>query len=117
MNNNRNSVQLANHIIWGGDNSEINDVDGMKIETIQHNVPFESFKDKIINYIISIYKNGGDMKLIFKKVENSINAMTIKHKPRPLANTTDQIEKDIQRKRVKKFVSREFMLRSYMEKL
>ena len=33
------------------------------------------------------------MKPIFKKLEDPMSAMTIKHKLRPLANTTDQIEK------------------------
>ena len=32
LNNNRNSVQLTNHITWEGDNSEVNGVVGMKIE-------------------------------------------------------------------------------------
>ena len=40
-------------------------------------IPFEMSKDKIINYSISNYKNGGDMKPIFKKLEDPINAMTI----------------------------------------
>ena len=69
----------------------------MKIKKIHQNVPFETFKNKIINYVISNYKNGGDMKLIFKKLEDPINVMTIKHKARPLANTADQVEKDFQR--------------------
>ena len=78
-------------------------------------VPFETSKDKIMNYVISNYKNDGDMKAIFKKLEDPINAMTIKHTPKPLANTADQIEKDIQRERIKQFFSREYMLRSNME--
>ena len=75
------------------------------------------FKDKIMNYVISNYKNGGDMKPIFKKLEYPIKAMESKHKPKSLDDTGDQIEKDIQRERIKKFVSREYILRSNMEKL
>ena len=101
VNNNGYSVQLTNNITWEGDNSEINGVVGMKIETFQQKFPFETFKDKIINYVISNYKNGGDMKPIFKKLEDPINAMTTKHKPKPPANTADQKEKDIQRERIK----------------
>ena len=44
------------------------------------------------------------MKPIFKKLEDPINAMTIKHKSKPLVNIADQTEKDIQRERFKKCV-------------
>ena len=117
LNNNRNSVQLTNHITWEGDNSEVNGVVGMKIEKFHLKVPFETFKDKIMNYVISNYKNGGDMKPIFKKLEDPIKVMESKHKPKSLDGTADQIEKDIQRERIKQFVSREYVLRSNMEKL
>ena len=99
VNNNRNSVQLMNNITWEGENSEVNGVVGMQIENFHQKVPFETFKDKIINYAISNYKNSEDMKPIFQKC--SINAMTIKHKHRPLAKTTDQIENEIQREQIK----------------
>ena len=56
------------------------------------------------------------MKPTFKKLEDPINAMTIKHKPKPPANTAAQKEKDIQREQIKQFVSGDYMLRSNMEK-
>ena len=117
LNNNRDSVQLKNHVTWECDNSEVNGVVGMKIETFIQKVTFETFKDKISNCVVSSYKDSEDAKSIFKKLEYHIAAMTIKHKPRSLANTVDQTEKDFQRERIKKFVSREFMLRTNMEKL
>ena len=117
LNNNRDSVQLKNHVTWECDNSEVNGVVGMKIETFIQKVTFETFKDKISNYVVSSYKDSEDAKSIFKKLEDPIAAMTIKHKPGSLANTVDQTEKDIQRERIKKFVSREFMMRTNMEKL
>ena len=43
--------------------------------------------------------------------------MEDKHKPKKLDDAADQIEKDIQRERIKQFVSREYVLRSNMEKL
>ena len=100
LNNNRKSVQLTNHITWEGDNNEVNGVVGMKIEKFHLKVLFETFKDKIMNYVISNYKNGGDMKPIFKKLEDPIKAMESKHKPKSLDGTADQIEKDIQRERI-----------------
>ena len=103
---------MTNYITWEGDNSEVNGVTGMKIENYHQKVPFETFKDKIMNYVISNYKSGRDMKPIFKKLEDPINAMITKHKPRSFANTTDQLEEDIQIERIKQFVSRECMLRS-----
>ena len=114
-NNNRNSVQLINNITREGGNSELNDAVGMKIETFHQKIPFETFKDNIINYVISNYKNGGYTNPIFKKLEDHIKAMTIKHNSIPLGNTGDQTEKDIQREQVKYFISREYMLRSNME--
>ena len=103
LNNNKNSVQLTNHIAWEGDNSEVNGVVGMKIEKFHLKVSFETFKDKVMNYVISNY--------------DPIKAMESKHKPKSLEDATDQIEKDIQREKIKKFVSREYVLRSNMEKL
>ena len=93
---------MTSHIALEGDKSEVNGVVCMKIEKNHQKVLFQTVKDKIINYVISNYKNGKHMKPIFKKLENSINTMTIKHKPRP---------------QIKQFVSREYMLRSNMEKL
>ena len=55
------------------------------------------------------------MKPIFKKLEDPIKAMEDKHKPKKLDDAADQIEKDIQRERIKQFFSREYMLRSNME--
>ena len=57
------------------------------------------------------------MKPIFKQLEDPINTMTIKYNCRPLDITADQTKKDIQRERIKQFVSREYVLRSNMEKL
>ena len=57
------------------------------------------------------------MKPIFKQLEDPINTMTIKYKCRQLDITADQTKKDIQRERIKQFVSREYVLRSNMEKL
>ena len=57
------------------------------------------------------------MKPIFKQLEDPINTMTIKYKCRQLDITADQTKNDIQRERIKQFVSREYVLRSNMEKL
>ena len=43
--------------------------------------------------------------------------MESKHRPKSLEDFADHIEKDIQRERIKQFVSREYVLRSNMEKL
>ena len=104
------------HIAWEGDNTEVNGVVVMKIEKFHLKVLFETFKDKVINYVISNCKNGGDTKPMFKKLEDHIKAMEDKHKPKKLDNTADQIENDIQRERIKQFVSREYVLRSNIEK-
>ena len=106
-----------NHIAWEGDNSEVNGVVGMKIETFHLNFPFETFKDKVMNYVISNYKNVGDMKPIFKKLEDPIKTMEDTHKYKQCDDAVDQIEKDIQRERIKQFVSREYVLRRNIEKL
>ena len=57
------------------------------------------------------------MKPIFKKLQDPIKAMESKHKPKSLDDAADQIERDIQRERIKQFVSRDYVLRSNMEKL
>ena len=98
--NGRNSVKLTNIVTQEDNNSEVKNGIGQKIKKFNYKVSFEIFKDKISNYVISIYKNGGNMKPIFKKLEDSINAMVTKHKPMPFTNTVDEIEKEIQRERI-----------------
>ena len=116
LNNNRNSAQLTNHITREGENIKVNGVVGMMIEKTHRKVPFETYKDKIMSYVISNYKNGGDINLIFKKLEVPINTIAIKNKHKSLVNTAYQTENNIQRKRIKQFVLREYRLRSNMEK-
>ena len=82
--NNRNSVQLTNHITWEGHNSEVNGVVCMRIGEFHLKFPFETFKDKVMNYVISNYKNEGNMKPIFKQFEDPIKEMESKHKPKSL---------------------------------
>ena len=67
----------------------------MKMENFHLKVPFETFKDKIMNYVISDYKSGGDMKPIFKKLEDPVKAIEDKHKLKSLDSAADRIEKDI----------------------
>ena len=98
-------MQLTNRVTWEGYDSEVNGVVGMKIEKNHLKVPFETFKDKVMNCVISNYKNEGDMRPIFKKLEDHIKAMESKYKPKKLDDTADQTEKDIQRERIKQFVS------------
>ena len=50
-----------------------------------------------MNYVISHYKNEGDMKPIFKKLEDPMKAMEDKQKPNKFDDAADQIEKDIKR--------------------
>ena len=57
------------------------------------------------------------MKPIFKKLEDHIEAMEDKHKPKKIDDAADQIEQNIQRERIKQYVSREYVLRNNMEKL
>ena len=91
VNNNKNSVQLMNNITWEGDNSEVNGVVGMQIENFHQKVPFETFKDKVMNYVIFNYKIGGDLNPIFQKLEDPFKAMESKHKPKKLDDAADQI--------------------------
>ena len=64
----------------------------MMIEKNHLKVPFETLKDKVMNYVISNCKNGGHMKPIFKKLEDHIEAMEDKHKPKKIYDDADQIE-------------------------
>ena len=56
LTNNRNSVQLTNHITWEGDTSEVNCVVRLKIEKFHLKFSFERFKDNVMNYIVFNYK-------------------------------------------------------------
>ena len=59
-----------------------------------------------MNCVISNCKNGGDMKPIFKKLQDPIKAMENNHRPKSFEDTANEIEKDIQIERIKQFVSR-----------
>ena len=111
-------MELTKNITWKGYNSEVNIIVGMEIGKNHLKIPFETYKDKVLNYVISNYTNGGYMKPIFRKLGDPIpKQWKTSTSLQRLDDVADQIEKDIQRERIKQLVSREYVLRINIEKL
>ena len=109
---------MTKNITWKGYNSEVNIIVGMEIGKNHLKIPFETYKDKVLNYVISNYTNGGYMKPIFRKLGDPIpKQWKTSTSLQRLDDVADQIEKDIQRERIKQLVSREYVLRINIEKL
>ena len=66
--------------------------------------------------MLSNYKDGGDLKPLFKKFEDLMNEFESKHMPSTIQNP-NEIQKEIQEERVKQYVTQEMFLRSNIVKL
>ena len=110
---NRDKVILTNPVNYEGETKGVGAVVGLRYEKFHKKLPFSQFVDKVYFYVISNYKHGGDLKPIFKNLEDPMSEFETKNMPSPIKNPTD-IQKEIQKERVKQYVARETLLKSNM---
>ena len=82
-------------------NSDIGTVLGLRHEKIKHKTPsFESFLEQVSTFAISNFKNGGDLKPLFRKITYPADVFKSKKKPKkPVPDddtkTVDPVDIDI----------------------
>ena len=118
----------SNHIVhtnihsFEGATSDIGTVLGLRHEKFKHKAPsFESFLEKVSTFAISNFKDGGDLKPLFRKMTDPADVFKSKKKPKkPVPDddtkTVDLVYIDIYKEQIKLYVTRESNLRRNMEK-
>jgi hypothetical protein len=76
-----------------GDQPLVGVVLGMRYEVISQKIAFDSFREKLSNYILSNIKNGDDVVHIVQYMEDPIKTFEKMNKPTELS--TDDAKRDI----------------------
>ena len=108
-------IVLSNPVGYEGDTPAVGAVLALKHERFHKKVPFSQFVEKVYGYVLSNFKDGGDMKPIFKDFKDPLATLQANHMPRAIENPSE-IEKEIQRERIKQYVSREVNVRRNRER-
>ena len=115
---NQSNTQPTDSNSFEGNVPEIGAVLGLKYEKFKKkSASFEIFLEKVSVYVISNLNDGGDCKLIFRKMQNPTKTFRAKYKPSAPTESSDTVDKDIYKEEVKLFVSREINLRRNIEKI
>ena len=85
-------------------------------EKFNKKLPFSQFVDKVYYYVISYFKECGDLKPIFKKLQDTMSKFETKHMPSAMENPNN-IQKEIQKEQVKQYIACEMLLKSNMVKV
>ena len=79
----------SNHIVhtnihsFEGETSDIGTVLGLRHEKFKHKAPsFESFLEQVSTFAISNFKDGGDLKPLFRKMTDPTDVFKSKKKPK-----------------------------------
>ena len=96
-------IILANPIGYEGDTPDVGAILALKHERFKKKVPFSQFVEKVYRYVLSNFKDRGDMKAVFKDFKDPLKALQANHMPTAIDNPSE-IEKEIQRERIKQYV-------------
>ena len=93
----------------------------MRSEYFDKNVSFQEFTDKVANYVVSNFKDGGDIQPLFVDLIDPTRGFQTKNKPVKLESgqdeeDTDEVDQEIYKEEVKHFVQRKMNLRRNLEK-
>ena len=90
---------------------------GLRHEKFKYKAPsYENYLEKISTYVISNFKDGGDLKPLFRRMVDPTDNLHKKKKPSTPDTDADTVDWDIYREEVKEYVGRESSLRRNMEK-
>ena len=114
-----NQVQLTNPKNYEGSIPEVGGIIALKYEKFDKKLQFQVFMDKVSNYTLSNFKDGGDLTPLFKKQKNSTKSFDKKIISSPLTEEQkkDDLERDICKEKIKLFVTRDCNLTRNMEKV
>ena len=115
---NNNQVQLTNPKSYEGCIPEVGGILALKHEKLDKKCQFQVFMDKVGNYVLSNLKDGGDIMVLFRKMENPITTFETKYLPAELSDNDkkSQVKQDIYRERIKAYVTREVNMTRNVEK-
>ena len=95
-NHSRDKVILSKPISDDGEAKGVGAVLSLCYKKFHKKLPFGQFVDKVFFYVLANYKDGGDLKPIFKKFEDPMSEFESKHMPSAIPNPND-IQKEIQK--------------------
>ena len=93
-NHSKDKVISSNSIGYNGETKGVGAVLGLRYEKFNKKLPFSQFVDKVYYYVISNFKDGGDLKPIFKKLQDPMTEFETKHMLLAIENPND-IQKEI----------------------
>ena len=100
-----------------GANAELGAVLGLRHEKFKIKSPsFENFLEQVCTHIISNFKDGSDLKPLFRKMIDPTIDFKKRRKPVKPDVSADDVDKDIYREEIKLFVVRQTNLRRNIEK-
>ena len=108
---NRAFVDISNKD-FEGDTPEIGGVVGLKSEKITAKVQFDTFRDKISDFVLKELQNGFDVIPFVKDMEDPTQNFVNKYLPRNLSDEDkrDDVLKGLFEQKLKKYVDREYLM-------
>ena len=79
--NNSSIVLFTNPVNYEGEMKEVGAILALRYKKLPQKASFQSIRCKICNYVLSNYKDGGDLKPVFKKLEDPMNEYEKNHTP------------------------------------
>ena len=80
---------LTNPISYDGETKGVGAVLGLCYEKFHKKTLFSQFLDKVYFYVLTNYKDGGDLKLMFKKFKDPMNEFETKYMPSAIDKPND----------------------------
>ena len=112
---------MSNLSTFKGECSDLGVILALQIEHFNKKLPFHQFIEKEDFYIVTNFKDRGDLYLLFHGLINLVDTILKKHKPiKPLKKedngASDDVDLEIYKEEIKEFVQRKMNLHRNMEK-
>ena len=113
-------VITSNPTSYAGQCEDIGVILALRSERFDKKVQFQVFMEKMDTYVISNFKDGGDIQSVFTELKDPTDVFQASNKPmKPEQDDlgeVDEVDKEIYKEEVKQFVQRKINLRRNMEK-
>ena len=111
----------SNPTSYVGENESVGVILALRSERFDKKVSFQEFTDKVANYVVINFKDGGDIQPLFTDLIDPTSEFQAKNKPiKPEGNeeeeNPDEVDLEIYKEEVKQFVQRKMNLRRNLEK-
>ena len=111
----------SNPTSYVGENEAVGVILALRSERFDKKVSFQEFTDKVANYVVTNFKDGGDIQPLFTDLIDPTSEFQAKNKPiKPEENeeegNPDEVDLEIYKEEVKQFVQHKMNLRRNLEK-